>query len=282
MLKSMPRMLPLASVALLSLTAVPAKALPLNLVVNGDFDSNTGIGQITPATSTVGNPAVPVTLTGWTKTCVKDCGSQGFAFVIDANADSTGFASVNSRVVGTPGNIKIWGPANGISNGFTGSPQGGQWVGIDGDYGRSKITQTISGLTPGDTYNLAFSWAGSQFTDETGATTQYWSVDFGSSNQTTTIETVPSQGFSGWLNATMDFVAGSATQDLSFTAFGSALSGSGSLPPFLMLDGVTLINTTSPPPDPKVAAPGPLPLLGAAAALRWSRTLRRRLSGNQA
>ena len=262
----------LALAAPLALAASPATAAP-NLVLNGDFELNSGLGQITPAVqdqSNSGNPVVPPgtpigrTLDNWIKTCLQECGSQGFAFVVDSTADSVGFQSVFSNPF-----IKVWGPASDSQNGFSGSPDGGRFIGIDGDYGRSKLSQTIDNLTPGLTYNLAFQWAGSQFTDAQGDTVQWWEVSFGSSpSQDTPHTTVLSKGFSGWMNHSMQFIASAASQELSFTAMGNP----GGLPPFLLLDGVSL--TTPPPPT---TVPGPLPLLGAGAALGWSTALRQRL-----
>lgn len=278
MIRQILKLLPFAGVVLAASAACPAKAL--NLVTNGDFEdiSPFAVGQMAPANSSLGSdaalPAGGIIVTGWTKTIEKDSGSQGFAFIVDGNADTTGFPSINSKTTGTPGNIKT-------HPGFRTSANGGYMMGIDGDYGRSSISQTISGLTVGKTYKLAFEYAGTQFTDQTGATNQYWQVQFGGDTKTTSTMAVPSAGFVGWANEAMTFTAANTTQELKFTAYGSAVSGTGSLPPFLLLDGISMIEDV-PPPDPKVAAPGPLPLLGAAAAWRWGRTLRRRVSGDQA
>jgi hypothetical protein len=208
-------------------------------------------------------------LDGWTKTCIDNCipgvdDSQGFAFVLDANADSTGFPSVFS---GSPptNNIRVFGPGNGVENGFTGSGSGTYFVGIDGDYGRSSIEQTINGLIIGNQYTLSFLSAFGQFTDFPGDTQQYWKVDFGSATQSTAERNVPSQGFMGWFNESMNFVASSTSQILKFTAIGGPEIFPNSLPPFAMLDNVRLTEV-----------PGPLPLMGVGAAMAWSRQLRRR------
>lgn len=260
----------------LAVLAVPKSgAAAPNLVVNGGFEQFTGPqspGQIAPAISYQGLADIGRLLASWSKTCINDCtgggqgtGSQGFAFLVDSQADSTGFQSVFS-----PPNIKIWGPNSGSPNGFTGSPDGGYFLGIDGAYGRSSLEQLINGLTSGETYDLSFQYAGGQFTDETGATDQSWQVDFGTSTQSTPIMQVPGKGFSGWQNAAMEFVAGSSSQILKFTAIGNP-SG---LPPFLLLDGVSL-KPKGQPPNPSV--PGPLPVFGAAAGLMVSRRLRARI-----
>ena len=273
MLGSMRRKWLVAGLAGLALPSSASAAA--NLVTNGDFEQFTGPqspGQIAPAISDKGLGDIGRVLAAWTKTCINDCtggsqgtGSQGFAFLVDSQADSTGFQSVFS-----PPNIKMWGPSSGSSNGFTGSPNGGYFLGIDGAYGRSSLEQLINGLTPGTTYELSFEYAGGQFTDASGATDQSWQVDFGLSTSSTPTMQVASQGFSGWQNAAMEFVAGSSSQILKFTAIGNP-SG---LPPFLLLDGVSL-NPKEQPPNPSV--PGPLPVVGAAAGLMVSRRLRARI-----
>jgi hypothetical protein len=47
---------------------------------------------------------------------------------------------------------------------------------------------------------------------------------------------IPSQGFSGWMYQTFDFTATSASENLSFLAVG----GPNGVPPFALLDGVTM------------------------------------------
>jgi hypothetical protein len=255
-----------------------------NLVVNSGFELFSGPnspGQIAPAISDMGLGDIGRVLNSWTKTCVEDCtgggqgtGSQGFAFLINSAADSTGFQSVFSGP-----NITMWGPNSGSANGFTGSPDGGYFVGIDGSYGRSSLEQWISGLTAGEAYTLSFEYAGGQFVPETGATEQYWKVDFGSESVSAPTMQVSGMGFSGWQTAVIDFVASSTSQVLKFTAFGGVPGtgpnfGPGGLPPFLLLDGISL-RPKDQPPNPSV--PGPLPIFGAAAGLMVSRRLRARI-----
>jgi hypothetical protein len=51
-----------------------------------------------------------------------------------------------------------------------------------------------------------------------------------------------------------------------------------SLPPFLLLDNVQILDSTPPgPPTPPTSVPGPLSLLGVGAAFGMTRRLRRRL-----
>jgi hypothetical protein len=268
----------LASLPLtLAVSGGSALAAPVNYVQNGSFENNTGIGMISP-----GGPAI--SLPSWTKTCLKDCG-DGFAFVINQNADSAGFDSGG-------GNIKIWGPntpvgtttvggkstypvPNGFPNGGSAAPDGNFWVGIDGDWQRSSLSQTLS-LTAGTQYTLSFVYAGSQFTDELGATEQYWTASVGGSTYTTPTMSVPSQGWTGWNKYETTFTA-SGSDVLTFTSYGGPVGGgTASLPPFLMLDNVQVIEST--PPPPPSAVPGPLPLLGVGTAFAFSRRLRRRIA----
>ncbi|MFZ0408256.1 MAG: hypothetical protein WAM11_09125 [Cyanobium sp.] len=241
-----------------------------NFVLNGSFETNGGVGQIGP------NSGPNISLPDWTRTIEKDPGSQGFAFVINKDASTTGFPSVFS-----PPNIAVWGSPNSFPTGITTfGPDGDYWVGIDGDYGRSSIKQTIAGLTIGTDYELSFLWAGSQFNPQTGDTFQRFDYTIDGSSYSTNTVTVPSQGFEGWFNVSKIFTASSTSFELAFTAIGSAVSGSGALPPFLMLDNVKIMESSPlPPPPPPVPTqvPGPLPVVGAAVALSWSRRLRRRI-----
>jgi hypothetical protein len=118
---------------LIALAATPASA---NLVQNGNFETNGGVGMIGPVT----------TLASWTVGSMVNDGSGAaapFDFVVDANASTSGF--------NTPaGTIHLWGPGQGINNGFTGSANGGEFFGSDGGFATAPIFQFISGLTVGN------------------------------------------------------------------------------------------------------------------------------------
>jgi hypothetical protein len=226
-----------------------------NLVLNGSFELNGGPGQIGNDT-TLADWSVPV-----------PSGSYVFLFN-PGSADTTG-------VNGEYGNLQLWGPNNGSPNGLPAtSPDGGYYAALDGDFQVSALQQTITGLTAGDTYAVSFYWAAAQQAGFTGPTVQAMNVCLGTSAESyadagtqplsggtnnpanlscsgsgasTANFNLPSEGFSGWQFQTFDLTANSSTDVLSFLAYGNI-----QVPPFALLDGVSL----TPTPEP-----GTLPLL---------------------
>jgi hypothetical protein len=108
------------------------------------------------------------------------------------------------------------------------------------------LYQTVNGLTVGDTYTLSFYQAGAQAYPYTGDTLQQWDVGFGSSTFDSAVMTVPSEGFSPWEQQTTTFIATSTSEVLSFLGSSNV---NGSQPPFILLDGVSLTDTTAPEPS---------------------------------
>lgn len=285
-------------------TSLQLPAFANNLVTNGSFEnSTTNAGR--PDTGGIGHIDKVVNLPGWLKTCINQCGngpiteanSHGYAFVVDNTAATRpggGFGAIYNNIT-TPEQLYFWGPLNTVSNsinGFTGSPSGGKFVAIDGDFGRAKISQTVSGLDTSKTYTLSFEYAGAQqglnATDFSGDTQQKWLVDGITASQITVGPWInPTRGFTAWNTFSTTFTPLSSSIDLSFTAWGNVVgggepSGINSLPPFLLLDNVQILETNTPPtpptpPGPGTSVPGPLPLLGFGAAFTMSRRLRRRL-----
>jgi hypothetical protein len=234
------------STAALLLLATSAHAT--SIVVNGSFESTTnGNGQLGYNTNA----------TGWTTT--------GYNFLFASGTANTTGAN------GSDGALFLWGPANGSANGMpASSPDGGNFIAADGDYETAAIKQTINGLTVGDTYNVRFYWAASQQKGFTGNTQQYWIVSLGGQTLDTTTYDLTSEGFSGWMYQTDTFTATSSSEVLSFLAHGNV-----PVPPFLLLDGVTMDDTKSPVPEP-----GTLPLLftglmGSLGVLRSKKWLKR-------
>jgi hypothetical protein len=193
-------------------------AYAVNLVQNGDFESTTsGAGQLGYNTDA----------TDWTSAAPN--GSYNFLFT-PGSADTSG-------VTGEYGNLQLWGPGNGSANGLpASSPDGGNYVGLDGAFQVGALAQTINGLTRGQTYAVSFDWAGAQQSEFFGANTEQLQVSLGSQTQSTAIYDNPSQGFSGWMTQTFYFTPGSSSEVLSFLAVGTP-SG---VPPFSLLDSVSL------------------------------------------
>jgi hypothetical protein len=205
--------------------AIPAQAIP-NFVLNGNFDlvvnGAGGMGEFDNATYS--------TVTDWT--------SSGYNFIFaPGTADTTGGN-------GTFGNIKLWGPGTGSANGLTAtSPSGGNYVAADGAFEVGAISQTIVGLTPGQNYILSFYWAAAQQSGYTGNTTEQWQVSLGGQTQTTAVLPNVSHGFSGWFQQTFTYTATNASEVLSFLAIGTP----NGVPPFALLDGVSLTAATPEP-----------------------------------
>jgi|LakMenEpi03Aug12_release.lakeMendotaPanAssembly.Ray.scaffolds.fasta_scaffold29764_7 hypothetical protein len=272
-----------------SLATIPLPVFASNLVVNGSFDEpGTTIGQF-PKT---------VNLPGWSSTCINQCqatqtqlNSFGFSFVVDDTMDNRSGGGVLSTTSAGTEQLYFWGPENTVSNsnnGFTGSPSGGKFVAIDGDFGRAKLSQVVNGLDVNKEYTLSFEYAGAQqglnATDFSGDTVQKWLVDGIGPQITVGPWTNPSRGFTPWQSFSTVFTPSSASIDLQFTPFGNVVGGGeptgfDSLPPFLLLDNVQIIESNGGGGgggDP-IPVPGPLPLAGAASAYSFARRIRQRL-----
>ena len=120
----------------------------------------------------------------------------------------------------------LWTTSNGGKDLLTTSPDGGNFLAMDSDYLRGPVWQTVSGLTAGDTYNLSFSSALAQQAGTIlGQTYDWMNVSLGSDTQlvwaTPGVPTyLPSQGFSGWQQYNLSFVATAASEVLAFAAYG--------------------------------------------------------------
>ena len=260
------RSLRLKTLALTSLCAATslatsAQAAP-NLVQNGGFETNGGPGFIDFSTST--DPRVRITTAAnWASDIDNAAGRWGFNII-------TSLPYLQSQNYYYPG---LWGATPGFQNGngFKASTNGGWFVASDGFDPRTALEQTISGLDINAEYTLTFEYAHAQEANITGDTWQYWQYSLGSDTAVTPTVNLPSTGFLGWYTATHTFTATATSEVLSFLAFGT-----NGLPPYLLLDGVSLTQTKAAP------APGPLPVLGAAGMLAWSRRLRLRIQSKGA
>ena len=176
----------------------------------------------------------------WALTQMQPAGRRpGYNFIFAAGtADTTG-------ATGVYGGLTLWGPNNGSANGLPpSSPNGGNFVAADGDFQTEAITQTINGLKAGDKYTVSFYWAGAQQEGFTGPTTDAWIVGFGSATQETPIVNNVSHGFTGWQHQSFTFTADGASDVLSFLAVGTPAG----VPPFSLLDGVSVNSVSAPEP----------------------------------
>lgn len=222
-----PRLAVIAAAALCFCIASDTQAQ--NLVTNGDFESVSN-----PNGGLLDNPVYNTSwsqqcsLTGWTGT------EAAFSYApntIDTTGSAWGTGQWNSVVMA--------GPNNGSANGLPGtSPAGGYFVAIDGEWAGSGISQLINNLSVGTQYNLTFSWAQAEQIAYGTASTNWLTVGLGSDSQDTTHTYLSPNGYVPWQSTTMTFTATNTSELLSF-AGGS--TSTGGVPPFLLLDGVSLV-----------------------------------------
>ncbi len=212
-------------VSALALTLGASGGAQAGLVTNGGFESTTnGGGQLGYNTNA----------TDWSVPTPP--GSYTFLFT-PGSADTTG-------VNGQYGSLSLWGPGNGSANGLPAtSPAGGNYIAQDSAFQLGALSQTINGQTPGDNYTVGFYWAAAQQSGFSGGTSSQWNVSLGGQTQSTALESIPSQGFSGWMYQTFTYTATSTSELLSFLA---SSPSSGSLPPFVLLDGVSVTSVPEP------------------------------------
>jgi hypothetical protein len=124
------------------------------------------------------------------------------------------------------------------------SPDGGNFLGIDGDTNYAvPLTQTLNGLQVGTSYSVFFYQAAAQQSGFNGATTEQWQVSLGSDSQVSTLMNTPDHGSVGWNAQTMTFKATAASEVLKFLALGTP----NGQPPFVFLDGVNVQVATPEP-----------------------------------
>jgi hypothetical protein len=228
--------------------SAPALADPyLPGLTNLNFDSYTGAAPKASFTS--------VDPTGWT-------GGSGLIFIASTSPFSASAAG--------PTYLQTYGNPSGSYS--------GNYVEADGNPNfESGFNTTVSGLTPGQTYQLSFYQGASQQVGYHGATTNQWIVSLGTAGLTVTpgsggvdtyanadanasvvaspLMSVPSEGTVGWNYVTVTLTADAATDTLSFLAWGDN-GNTTNLPPMAFLAGVDS------PPGLGVPEPGSLALLG--------------------
>ena len=213
-----------------SLFVNATQAATTNLVKNGDFEltSNGTSKQLNEGNYDRDD-----------RSYLSDWSSKGYNFVLNGNnIDDT-----NAKTA-----LALWGPnsysGNGPKNGLGASPTGGNVLAADWDYFPGPVTQLVSGLVTGQSYTLSFSYGAAQQVGFRGDNlVNYWDVSLGNSKQQTASLANVSQGFTGWHQASMTFTATDSSELLSFMAKGSP-SGA---PPFMLLDGVSLVSAVPEP-----------------------------------
>lgn len=240
-------LLPIATVAAFGAGTAHAAT---NLVANGNFDTVTN-GTNKQLASSATAAADRTTLAGWTSSNGND---GGYNFVLDSALANTSSSA-------------IW--LRSESNGYATSSNGGNFFASDALYYPGTLSQTINGLTVGTAYTLTFDYALAQQVGFTGANSNnYWQVVFGNTTQNAGSLSIANGGFSGWATASMTFTATNVSQALSFLA----QSASPGAPPFLLLDGVSLVSGV-PEPSTWGMLLGGLGLLGFVARRRTTQKL---------
>jgi PEP-CTERM motif len=199
---------------LLAALSIAMPAMAANLVTNGDFEADIGLGTQQLWFGGGG------TLTGW------NWNGLNWYYPDLVAAQTNGITG------------QVYGPLNGQNNGLSLSPTGGAFMTLDGDANfPGLLTQSIAGLTAGKQYSVKFSWAGAQQAGFTGSTwAKGLTVSLGNQSYSTNEVAGPEGSFQPWRTEFATFTAGSSTETLSFLARGMP-SG---LPPFVLVDGISL------------------------------------------
>ncbi len=221
--------------------AAKADVIKIN-VVNGGFEDLAVAGKSNQLNYHVDGGTAVQQVTGWTN---GSSGSvPGYNFVYTG---STASGSAYGKAYGTAGNVSLWGMQDGVSNGIGPSPLGGNFLGMDGVYQEAAISQQLTGLTVGMETKVYFYYAGAQQYGFDGRTTEGFKVSLSDGTTTeshnTAILSNDSHGFTGWHYTYLDFTATSTTETLSFLALGTP----NGVPPFSLLDGVSVVQVTPEP-----------------------------------
>jgi hypothetical protein len=199
----------------LALTAAAAisSASASQLVTNGGFESS----QYSNSTVLFGPNAIA---TNWT--------SNGDWIIF---CSASGIACDDSRTYGY------------LSGPVSASPQGGNFVGIDGTPGfDGSISQTITGLTAGKSYTLSFYMATAQECCLTDPTTETVTATLGNETFTTPTVSTSGGGVTPWKLYSTTFTYTGGGDILSFVNAGTGT------PPYALLDGVSLTGGGVPEP----------------------------------
>jgi len=231
-----------------------------DFIVNGNFTSTTSpLVSGGPGQMGFNNNA-----TGWSTT--------GYNFLF-----APGLADNGTGVSGQYGVLQLWGSNNGGVDTLTPPPDGGNFVAADGAFSTEPITQTITGLTIGNTYAVTFEWAAAQQSGYYTATSDSWLVSLGGgASQNTGMVDIPAKGFSGWIGETFDYTASNTSEVLSFLAAGAPTGQ----PPFALLSNVSMVDLT-PVPEPSQIMGG-LFIVAIAGSFAMRKLLKKKETGAEA
>jgi len=201
------------------------------LIINGGFENAVGNRIDRQVVADLSNTARYTQLDSWITTT----DTNKLTFVLGPNSgDTTGARGLYYDTTA----FTLWGSNNGGAGptALGPSPLGGNYIAMDGDSTHNvKLTQNVSGLIIGQAYNVSFWWAAAQQQSFNGATTEKWDVSLGGQTQSTSVYSLP-------IKQSMTFTATTTTAALSFLAIGTP----NGLPPFALLDGVSMIAVPEP------------------------------------
>jgi hypothetical protein len=202
----------------LFILSLPAQGGPI--VANGDFETTTG----NTSSFVMSAGTAPFAPDSWTFSGGIGCVVFPSSTTSQTNACGSSFAS--------------------LYPGWTLSPDGGNFVAIDGDPSfAGSLSQTIS-VVAGQSYQVSFDQAAEQFQFFSGATTEQWLVSLGGQSQDSALMHNASHGFVAWMGQSLTFTATTTGSEvLSFFAVGTP----GGEPPVVLLDSVSV--TAVPEPE---------------------------------
>ena len=250
---------------------VASSAGATNLIANGDFSS---VSPAVAALQGAGFSGAQIgadykygqALTSWTSSL-----GAGAAFNLYVFGDGTQKTLEADTQYGELGQH-----ANANFSMCALSTCGGAFMILDGDPGFSgALSQTVSGLTIGKTYDLSFDWAAGELADRTGFATDQLTgtitgastINFATALYANTAGAGQPGSFSGWSNVHVIFKADATSEAISFLSVGTPAAN---LPPVSFLDGVSL--TTVPEPAAWALMIGGFGLAGASLRRRRSAT----------
>jgi len=227
------RMKLLSTVAVVAAAAaISSSASAFEFVTNGGFETTTYAQSSQFGGQSGGSYVASQGVTGWT-----GAGGTALEFLYIGGTQTT--VSPINRF--NDANAFFYPSLNTLS------PNGGNFVGLDGDQDpnvgvQGSISQVINGLVVGEFYNLNFNWGAAQLANRTGPTTEQLHITFGGQTADTGVLPIASGGFSGWQTGHFQFQATSTSQTLSFLSVGTPFG----LPPIAVLDGVSLTAVPEP------------------------------------